>query len=218
MYYTIYEIKNNINDKIYVGKHQTAVINDRYFGSGIVLKEAIKKYGKENFTKTVLYVFETEEEMNSKEKEIVTEEFIYRKDTYNIGVGGKGGPQFLGHKHTEATKQKLREIGLNRPPPTDDVKRRISETQIGKVVSDETKEKLSVKRKERVITDETKEKTANSLREFYKHNKKLVSDETRKKMSNKIWIKNLSINKSMKINPELFEEYKLKGFVRGRIL
>lgn len=36
-------------------------------------------------------MFDTEEEMNTKEAELVTEEFCLREDTYNICVGGKGG-------------------------------------------------------------------------------------------------------------------------------
>ena len=73
MKYTIYQITNLINKKIYIGKHQTQNINDNYFGSGIALLKAIAKHGKENFVKEILFVFDTEEEMNNKEKELITE-------------------------------------------------------------------------------------------------------------------------------------------------
>ena len=43
--------------------------NISYFGSGIALLKAIAKHGKENFVKEILFVFDTEEEMNNKEKE-----------------------------------------------------------------------------------------------------------------------------------------------------
>jgi hypothetical protein len=91
MKYTIYKTTNKINNKIYIGKHQTTNINDDYFGSGKLLKQAVKKYGKNNFTKEIIHVYDTEEEMNQKEKELVTESFIKRKDTYNLCVGGNGG-------------------------------------------------------------------------------------------------------------------------------
>ncbi len=91
MYYTIYKITNNINGKIYIGKHQTKVLNDNYMGSGKLITEALNKYGSGSFTKEILHVFDTESEMNDKEREIVTEEFCSRKDTYNLCPGGHGG-------------------------------------------------------------------------------------------------------------------------------
>lgn len=54
-HYLIYQITNNINGKIYIGKHETFKIDDNYFGSGIKIQAAIKKYGLENFTKTILF-------------------------------------------------------------------------------------------------------------------------------------------------------------------
>lgn len=56
-----------------------------------MLCRAIRKYGLENFKKEILYVFDTEDEMNSKEAELVTEDFCSRDDTYNICPGGQGG-------------------------------------------------------------------------------------------------------------------------------
>ena len=47
MNYTIYKTTNTVNNKIYIGKHQTENINDSYLGSGISLERAINKYGKE---------------------------------------------------------------------------------------------------------------------------------------------------------------------------
>ena len=91
MHYTIYETKNMLNGKIYVGLHKTTDLSDSYLGSGILVCNAIKKYGRHNFTKTVLFVFSTKDEMIAKEKEIVTEEFCTRDDTYNIAIGGQGG-------------------------------------------------------------------------------------------------------------------------------
>lgn len=107
MYYTIYEIRNKLNGKIYVGKHQTENINDLYYGSGKAISNAIKLHGKDNFEKTVLFVFDTEEEMNTKEIEIITEEFVSRSDTYNLGVGGEGGAHFKGKKHSEETIKQI---------------------------------------------------------------------------------------------------------------
>ena len=60
-------------------------------GSGKHLKRAITKHGIENFSKEVLFQFETEDEMNAKEAELVTEELCLREDTYNLCPGGQGG-------------------------------------------------------------------------------------------------------------------------------
>lgn len=91
VFYTIYKTTNLLNGKIYIGKHQTKDLNDGYMGSGINITRAIKKYGVQNFEKHILFVFQTEEEMNLKEAEIVDDEFVLREDTYNICAGGKGG-------------------------------------------------------------------------------------------------------------------------------
>ena len=47
-YKFIYKITNNINGKIYIGQHITDRLNDGYKGSGIVIEQAFKKYGKHN--------------------------------------------------------------------------------------------------------------------------------------------------------------------------
>lgn len=91
MYYIIYKTTNTINNNIYSGKHKTENLEDGYVGSGLSLRAAIKKHGIENFKKEILHIFDTEEEMNAKEAELVSEEFVARRDTYNIAVGGQGG-------------------------------------------------------------------------------------------------------------------------------
>lgn len=90
-YHLIYKTTNLINNKVYIGAHSTNVIDDGYLGSGKMLNIAIKKYGVENFSREILYIFSSPDEMFEKEKEIVNEEFIKRSDVYNIVTGGFGG-------------------------------------------------------------------------------------------------------------------------------
>jgi hypothetical protein len=97
MYYTIYRITNKLNGRIYIGKHQTTDLDDNYMGSGKVLRRALCRYGKENFNKEILHVFDTEAEMNAKEEELVTEEFC-RGHTYNLKPGGRGGFALIDQK------------------------------------------------------------------------------------------------------------------------
>lgn len=96
-HHIVYKITNKITGKYYIGKHSTQNINDSYMGSGRGIKNAIKKYGRDNFIKEILYDFTTEKEAFDKEAEIVTPEVVANPLTYNQYVGGYGTP--TGDKH-----------------------------------------------------------------------------------------------------------------------
>jgi len=89
MRHIIYKITNNINNKYYIGRHSTNNIDDGYFGSGIGIVNAIKKYGKENFTKEILEETNTSDELWKRESEIVNLDVVKDKMSYNQSVGGK---------------------------------------------------------------------------------------------------------------------------------
>lgn len=104
MKYIVYKTTNLINGKIYVGVHRTNPdIFDGYIGCGVTHKDrkkkakgfpkAVAKYGYKNFKRETLFIYpDTQEGMKAayaKEAEIVTKDFIKRKDTYNLTVGGK---------------------------------------------------------------------------------------------------------------------------------
>ena len=117
MFYYLYEIKNTVNNKIYVGVHQTKDINDGYMGSGTVINRAYEKYGKEKFVKTVLEYFNTREDMISREIEIVNEDFLLRDDTYNVRRGGTGGFDYINKNG----------LNINHVPRSDEFKKNLSE-------------------------------------------------------------------------------------------
>lgn len=95
MLYLVYKITNKIDGKIYVGVHKTLDLNDEYFGSGIMIKRSIEKYGIDNFEKEIIACFDNPESMYKMESEIVNEEFVNRKDTYNMKLGGFGSFDYI---------------------------------------------------------------------------------------------------------------------------
>lgn len=139
MKYTVYKVTNNINKKFYIGVHSTTDPNDSYLGSGKIIKDAIAKYGKHNFHKEVLFIFDNLEDALSKEKEIVNEQFVKSEDNYNIslggGIGGKNinGFSFSGKSHSEETIEKIRQASLG------------NSHNKGKALSEEHKKNIGLK-------------------------------------------------------------------------
>lgn len=113
MFYIIYKITNVIDGKIYIGKHQTKDLNDGYMGSGKILKRSIAKHGIENFKKEILFQFDNEADMNTKEAELVTEEFCLREDTYNLCPGGKGGFGYIRSSESYIDQVKLGRVNAD---------------------------------------------------------------------------------------------------------
>lgn len=90
MIFIVYKTTNLINGKFYIGKHNQLTDEfDGYYGSGSLLKKAIKKYGKQHFKRETLYVYPNEEDAYLREIEILNE---YLNDSlcYNIRPGGAG--------------------------------------------------------------------------------------------------------------------------------
>ena len=186
MYY-IYEIKNKINEKTYIGQRKCPKCkkpeSDKYMGSGYLLHKAYEKYGIENFSKSILAVTGMKINIDILEKFFIA---LYRsegKGEYNITDGGSGG-SFKGinkeRKVSEETKNKLRKANF------------------GKHLSEETRKKISegVLKSNRVykVSEETRRKLSESHLGKKRSKKSIdaqikaqigrkVSEETRKKIS-----------------------------------
>lgn len=105
VYYTVYETVNNVNGKKYIGVHKTNDPYDLYLGSGTILKDAIKKYGKDKFTKTIIHFSDSLQEMYSMEALLVTESVVNSDKYYNCKVGGTGGLDFINNNPIQKQKQ-----------------------------------------------------------------------------------------------------------------
>ena len=88
--YYIYKTTNILNNKIYIGKHK-GLLKDDYVGSGKIIKQAIKKYGKNNFKKEVLIICEDNEKANYFEKFFIQLFNSLQPNGYNITTGGDWG-------------------------------------------------------------------------------------------------------------------------------
>lgn len=84
----MYKTTNLVNGKIYIGYHKTTNLNDSYLGSGVLLLRAVKKYGKENFKREILFVSEDKASAEELEEFIVDSDFITMDSNYNLVTGG----------------------------------------------------------------------------------------------------------------------------------
>ena len=164
----LYQTTNVCNGKIYVGVHKLADTprSRQYLGSGQAIKAAIKKYGRGNFIRVTLEEFSCAEDAYKAEAEMITEEFLKRSDTYNMGLGGKGG-----NIHTPETLVK------------------ISAAHKGKVISQEHKAKLitSLKGNTNMLgkfhTVEAKQKMSAARKSKKPNLGKVLSEEHKLKIS-----------------------------------
>lgn len=130
----IYLTTNNINGMRYIGKHY-GELDDSYLGSGKELKKAIAKYGKDCFTKSILFISKDDLENSEKEKQFIA---LYNAVSnplfYNIHEGGCGGNTTAGYtpEEKEALRRKLSEVNRGK-----------KNGMYGKYHSEETKAFLS---------------------------------------------------------------------------
>jgi len=177
-----YKITNLVNGKYYYGIRSTDKephVDIYYLGSGMVIKEAIKKYGKTNFSKEIIVDYPTRREASNHEKMVVTFELIELEECYNLRTGGDNEYTF---KHSSDTKI------------------RISQSTKGKKLSDETKLKIGEASKQRRCSEQTRirlsegNKGKKRSEEFRKnvssvHKGRRNSEDVKRKMSKAKYVK-----------------------------
>lgn len=212
-YYLIYQITNNINGKIYIGKHETDNLDDDYFGSGTYLKHAQKKYGLENFTKTILYYLQNEEEMNLLEKMVVNESFCERKDTYNIKIGGDGGFDYI-NKNNLNTSSEAHKIGglayARKLKENANFRNKISNNL--KKYWREHPDRLKIHHCDwtgRHHTEDTKKKISEA--------RKGKNDGCKNQMYDTVWVSSEILKISFQIPTSMLYDYIGIGYIKGRV-
>ena len=54
MYGYVYKTTDLRNNKIYVGQHKSETFDSNYYGSGVIIKPLVEKYGVNNFSCEIL--------------------------------------------------------------------------------------------------------------------------------------------------------------------
>lgn len=146
-FYIVYKTTNIVNGKFYIGMHSTFNIDDGYLGSGVILLKAIKKYGRESFTREIVANCVSSEVARSVEKQLVQYHMTNdRRSCYNRAFGGCGaclGDEngFYGKEHSEETRKILSESAKLRTGHRNPF--------YGRRHSDETKQKIRANRPNR---------------------------------------------------------------------
>lgn len=166
-YHYIYKTTCFVTGRYYIGMHSTSNLDDEYIGSGQRLSKSIKKYGRTNHSKEILEWLNDRESLKNREKEIVNTSLLTDPNCMNLAIGGEGGPNFKGKKHT------------------DEMKRKLSDKTKGKKVSIETRRKISESNRNRKLSNETKKKLSDlaKLRSQSDDNKSKISQATKAAMT-----------------------------------
>ena len=187
----IYRIFCKTTSKSYIGQYRfndpkcriNRHFNDARKGSRCVIHQAIIKYGESDFETSVLCICTSQEELDRKEDEYITEyKSMINENGYNMVRGGKGrAPNF---KHSE------------------DHKKIMSEKMKGRIMSEEARAKISKARTGSKCnwSEETRAKVAELSRKKatgVKH-----SEETKQKIGEK------SKGRQTRLGHKLTEEQK----------
>jgi len=160
----IYKITNLKNDKIYIGQRQSSKNDAAYYGSGKLIRLAIKKYGITAFKKEVIEYCNSPEQLNEQEIYWIRHYNSFPPIGYNLICSGtrdkalvsgdKNG--FFGKHHTKKSIELMKlhlpnRSGQNNPmygkSHTDLAKLKISQKNKGKLAGNKNPSKRFAVRK-----------------------------------------------------------------------
>ena len=169
----VYLVTNKINGKKYIGVDGKN--NPSYLGSGKIIRQAITKYGKKNFTKEIIKSFDQIEDAFYYEKILIEEvSAVTSEDYYNIkpgGYGGHNGYDFSG-KNNPMYGKSVKDIFIEKHGE-----------KIGLLLYDEAykegRKKQADKLRDRNLSDEHKKSISAGKKEYYRS----LSKERREELS-----------------------------------
>lgn len=172
----IYKVTNKLNGKIYIG--QKSYVGEpsmeNYYGGGVEIKRAVKKYGRENFDREILYS-RIRDQATADSMEMWTIEkydSTNPKIGYNISKGGKVSEITTDTRNKISTslKKYFAENGCSNKgkKQTDEQKRKKSEAQKKRFSNMEERVKTSIATKEAMSNEDVRKRLSSSLKEFYK--------------------------------------------------
>ena len=132
----VYKITNKVNNKIYIGiTNQGSGTRYRHHwyeartGEPSPIHRAMAKYGEDNFTLEIIDFADSYNELKEKEKYYIK---LYNSTDRTIGYNlTEGGDGTFGRKHSEETKEKIRQKAIGRTW-SEERKRAASESKKGK--------------------------------------------------------------------------------------
>ncbi len=154
----IYQIKNKINNKIYIGQTIQS-LNKRWRShiwecttqvSNMAITKAIVKYGVANFDITVICEATSQDDLNNKEIYYIKYFNSMTPNGYNLTSGGR-----VNYIISDETRKKISNSNKGHFV-SEETRKKLSESHMGHVVSEETKLKLSIINKNKTIPDKVR--------------------------------------------------------------
>lgn len=185
MFGIIYKTTNLINGKVYIG--QTTTDNPNYLGSGVLFQKAFNKYGKENFKRETLEICKSQEQLDSNE-----EYYIELFNSTNLEIGYNLSKKAFGiekgYKFSKEHNLNISKATLGKPKHTEESKQKLREFRTGFKYSKESNKKRNEKLKNKKRNEETK----NLLR--ISHLNKKYNNKNKKYKLLEEQVKNIIIN------------------------
>ena len=165
----IYISTNSITGKKYIGQHK-GPFTTRYKGSGLKVREDIKKYGAKSFTPELIQYCYSQEELDDMERYYIKKfDAAKSDDFYNISLGGSGGWSLYYGPLRQEHKDKLSKALKGKPAwnkghtaETDERVRKHCYSFLGKHHTQEVRQLLSFMHRKENLSEETRKKMSDS--------------------------------------------------------